>query len=587
MTSPYANPEYQRNRKQLLADNPPCAWCGKPATTADHLIELDRGGSHDLTNLVPACSQCNSKRGSIYQSKKIAQRQHTRREALRDKGIPIGNENAKPKTDFLHKHTLTPTPILSVSERVNQPELAVIGHDQPRLETPVADHAGSFAVELGGWAKRVLGVTLMPWQLHTLTGQLAYDDNLDLLHRTALTSTARQNGKTVALMALTGFWLCEMPKIRGEKQLVLSTAHRLDLAVMLFDELAPILEAQYDAKLMRAYGRNMATMPDGSRWIVRAAGPSGGHGISPNLIVADEIWDISSEVIDGGLIPSQRAKKNPLLSMWSTAGTERSRALLKWREQGMRAIDENKPSAFYFAEWSPPPDLDPMTPDAWGWGNPALGTTLTPAVIVGESQNPDRAQFLRASVNVWVASDQGWLQPGTWPALEYTDPLPNGGVLAIENSVDESRYFGLRAVPLPDGRTCLTVAFVCNTYAEMLQAAKPYLQNPQITFAVTPSIDLHWPIEYERRKQVVGYGEMVKWTDPVRQLIRQGMVLHDGSTMLAEHIQRAVAVRSQNSIALSSQRSPGPIELARCAVWATALASKPKSSGKPFLVVAG
>jgi len=194
---------------------------------------------------------------------------------------------------------------------------------------------------------------------------------------------------------------------------------------------------------------------------------------------------------------------------------------------------------------------------------------------------------LRASVNVWVASDQGWLQPGTWPALEYTDPLPNGGVLAIENSVDESRYFGLRAVPLPDGRTCLTVAFVCNTYAEMLQAAKPYLQNPQITFAVTPSIDLHWPIEYERRKQVVGYGEMVKWTDPVRQLIRQGMVLHDGSTMLAEHIQRAVAVRSQNSIALSSQRSPGPIELARCAVWATALASKPKSSGKPFLVVAG
>jgi hypothetical protein len=427
----------------------------------------------------------------------------------------------------------------------------------------------------------------MPWQLHTLTGQLAYDDNLDLLHRTALTSTARQNGKTVALMALTGFWLCEMPKIRGEKQLVLSTAHRLDLAVMLFDELAPILEAQYDAKLMRAYGRNMATMPDGSRWIVRAAGPSGGHGISPNLIVADEIWDISSEVIDGGLIPSQRAKKNPLLSMWSTAGTERSRALLKWREQGMRAIDENKPSAFYFAEWSPPPDLDPMTPDAWGWGNPALGITLTPAVIVGESQNPDRAQFLRASVNVWVASDQGWLQPGTWPALEYSDPLPNGGVLAIENSVDESRYFGLRAVPLPDGRTCLTVAFVCNTYAEMLQAAKPYLQNPQITFAVTPSIDLHWPIEYERRKQVVGYGEMVKWTDPVRQLIRQGMVLHDGSTMLAEHIQRAVAVRSQNSIALSSQRSPGPIELARCAVWATALASKPKSSGKPFLVVAG
>jgi hypothetical protein len=124
--------------------------------------------------------------------------------------------------------------------------------------------AGSFAAELGGWVKRVLNIDLMPWQMHTLTNQLAFDENLDLLHRTTLTSTARQNGKTVALMSLVGFWLCEMPKIRGEKQLVLSTAHRLDLAVMLFDELAPILETQFNAKLMRAYGRNMATMPDGS-----------------------------------------------------------------------------------------------------------------------------------------------------------------------------------------------------------------------------------------------------------------------------------------------------------------------------------
>jgi hypothetical protein len=176
--------------------------------------------------------------------------------------------------------------------------------------------------------------------------------------------------------------------------------------------------------------------------------------------------------------------------------------------------------------------------------------------------------------------------PGQWVGLQTSDPVPAGGVVAIENSVDESRYFGVRAVAMPDGRTCLTVAFIANTYQDMLAAIQPYVANPQITFVVTPSIDLHWPTTLERRKTVVGYGELLKWTDPVRQRIRQGLVCHTGETMLSEHIQRAVAVRSQNSIALSSQRSPGPIELARCAVWACALASKPKASGKPMLVVA-
>ena len=56
--------EYQRNRAIILHGNPLCYWgCGRPATTADHLIPRAQGGSHDLTNLVPACGPCNSARG--------------------------------------------------------------------------------------------------------------------------------------------------------------------------------------------------------------------------------------------------------------------------------------------------------------------------------------------------------------------------------------------------------------------------------------------------------------------------------------------------------------------------------------------
>ena len=493
----------------------------------------------------------------------------------------------KPTRFFTPKKNITPTHSRIISDDLDQPELAVTGRDQPRLETAWPEAAGSFGAEVGGWALQHLGMELMPWQQRVLDGQLLFDGDGDFLHRMSMVSTARQNGKTVALTALVGWWLTEMPKHRGQPQTVLSTAHRLDLAVMLYDKLADLLELRFGAKLMRSYGRNQVTMPDGTKWFIRAANSSVGHGMSCDLIVADEIWDIGSTVIDGGLLPAQRARRSPMLSAWSTAGTEASTAMQRWREQGLRSIDRGEPSSLYFAEWSPPPDLSPMTPQAWAYANPALGKTLTLKTIEAESENPDRASFLRASCNLWVASDKSWIAPGLWPELEYTDPMPDGGTVAIETSLTDDRYFATRAIVLDDRRTVVTVEFVCDTYDEMLQHVERLAKNTATKFAISPSIDIHWPLALERRRAVVGYGEILKFTPRIKSMIHEKLLWHTGEQMLAEHVQRAVAVRSQNSIALSSQRSPGPIELARCLVWSAALASRPTATGKPMIVVAG
>jgi 5-methylcytosine-specific restriction endonuclease McrA len=56
------SPEYRRNREILLAGHPPCDCCGKPATTADHILPVALGGSSRLSNLVPACARCNYSR---------------------------------------------------------------------------------------------------------------------------------------------------------------------------------------------------------------------------------------------------------------------------------------------------------------------------------------------------------------------------------------------------------------------------------------------------------------------------------------------------------------------------------------------
>ena len=37
-----------------------CVYCGVKADTIDHVVALARGGTDDMSNLVPACKSCNS-----------------------------------------------------------------------------------------------------------------------------------------------------------------------------------------------------------------------------------------------------------------------------------------------------------------------------------------------------------------------------------------------------------------------------------------------------------------------------------------------------------------------------------------------
>jgi 5-methylcytosine-specific restriction endonuclease McrA len=52
-------------RDVLAQYNGHCAYCGKKVKlTLDHIIPLSRGGKHSKDNVVPACSHCNSSKGT-------------------------------------------------------------------------------------------------------------------------------------------------------------------------------------------------------------------------------------------------------------------------------------------------------------------------------------------------------------------------------------------------------------------------------------------------------------------------------------------------------------------------------------------
>ena len=423
----------------------------------------------------------------------------------------------------------------------------------------------------------------MPWQRLVIDGQLEHDDDGRLCHSESLVTCGRQQGKSVGLLALAGWWMTAMPAIRNDAQSVMLVANKLDRSSAMFRTLAPILEA-LGGKAFWSYGREQVIMPDGSTLRVAAA-TSSQHGASNDLVLLDELWQISDEVVFQALRPTMLARPSPLMSMWSTAGDQSSTAMMKIREQAIHAIDTGKTSRLYFAEWSPPPGSG-WGREWWPWANPSLGQTVRIEALEAAAESPDRAAFLRAHLNQWVASQSAWLPLGVWESLQVADPMPAGGFLTVDSSVDESRYCGIRAAARPDGRIQVYVEFVVETEDAMWREVDRVLADTEIQFGVTPTLDIHTPEKYRRRTQTVGYGELLKYTSLVRSMIQEGKIRHSGQIQLDEHISRAVLGKTNGTVVLSSQKSPGPIELARCLVWAAALASKPNAPRRPAIGIA-
>ena len=577
MTDPkkkeYNSKEYRAARAELLRDHPLCHWCRKaPATQADHLIETDKGGTW-RDGLVPSCGPCNARRGANYENTERARRTRAREQASQVFGSTT-QQTPTPQTRSLSKGR--------DSDRSGDMETdsPLFGRKDPRLVS-ASQSSETFGPLVAEWSERFLGKTLMDWQRLVLDGQLEHHEG-QLCHTESLVSCARQQGKSVGLLALAGFWMTEMPKLRNDPQSVMLVANKLDRSSAMFRQLAPILE-KLGGKPFWSYGREQLIMPDGSTLRVVAATGSQ-HGASNDLVLLDELWQISPTVVFDALRPTMLARPSPLMSMWSTAGDESSTVMLQLREQAINAIDAERTSRLYFAEWSAPAGR--WDREWWPWANPALGQTVRIEALEAAAESPDRAAFLRAHLNQWVASSSSWLPIDSWEKQQTADPMPAGGVLAVDSSVDTSRYVGIRAASRPDNRVQVTVEFVVETEDAMWAEIERVLEDTDVQFAVTPTLDIHTPEKYRRRTTTVGYGELLKFTSLVRSMILEGKLLHPGQLQLTEHVSRAVLGKTSGTVVLSSQKSPGPIELCRTLVWSAALASKKNPARRAAIGIA-
>jgi hypothetical protein len=457
----------------------------------------------------------------------------------------------------------------------------MIGRDEPRLVTAVPSGA-SYGDQIIAWSERVLGLKMMPWQARVCRDSFTVDLAGDFVFREALISTARQQGKSILMKAIAGWWATEFAAIRQEPQSIIIVANQKKRSMALFRDLAREMEGKIEMTVRWLNGDERMTFPDGSMISVIAASERA-HGMSIDCCLLDELHDIKDSVVFTALRPSQIAKTNPLMLMFSTAGDLSSTAMIQLRSQGIAAIDSGKETAFYLAEWSPPPGVSVEDRQWWPWANPALGKTITMKALELAFDTPNRQAFIRGHLNLWIASTEAWLPLTVWERQRTAELMPDGGHLVIDSSLDGSRYVGIRAA-MSEGHVILETAFSVDSEAQMWGEVVRIMADPKIMLGVTPSLEIHTPPDLRRRMTIVGYAELIKWTAMARSMIVEDRVRHTGDIGLAEHMGRAVAVSTNQAIVLSSQKSPGPIELARCAVFAIALESRPATRNKPQII---
>lgn len=317
--------------------------------------------------------------------------------------------------------TVTRKPLQPVELRSNILNGRRVGNQIPTINTiPIHESTGpgDEAVEF----LTLVGIDLDPWQEHILRSSL----NKDHRGKWAATEVGlvvpRQCGKTVCaeLRELVGLFLF------GE-QLQIHSAQLFGTAKESFLRQVARIRGCPDLMAMvhkfRTGNDNVSIeLKNGSRLMYQARGNDPSRGFSADLVVYDEAYGLTAEVIAASMM-TLSARPNPQLWYCSSTGMEDSEFLFRVRERG---VDLAPRLAFF--EFSATPGCDPRDKEEWYKAIPALGIRIEEEFIESEGHALDWGkQFCRERLGLWADTSQRDVLPREWwDACEDSDSLVVG-----------------------------------------------------------------------------------------------------------------------------------------------------------------
>ncbi|MFJ4692837.1 terminase large subunit domain-containing protein [Streptomyces sp. NPDC088766] len=318
-----------------------------------------------------------------------------------------------------------------------------------------------------------LGAPPMPWQKYVSDVALEIDPATGLFaHREVGLSVSRQQGKTELCLGAQVHRALAWPR-----QNVVYAAQTRGMARQRWeDEFWEKISGSDLAKLarIRKSNGNEAILwgRTRSRMGITANTEKAGHGPPLDLGFIDEAFAHEDDRLEQAFSPAMLTRAMGQLWWASAGGTTKSVWLNKKRENGRALIEALfaalaedaaavRPRAAYF-EWFAPEDMDRADPATWRATLPALGHTVTEAIIAAELEKMDPAEFDRAYLNrtrkPTPPSDPN-VPKAKWPGLvdAASKPVASSVALAIDVSQDRKRAAISAASLRPDGKVHLEV----------------------------------------------------------------------------------------------------------------------------------
>jgi phage terminase large subunit-like protein len=193
--------------------------------------------------------------------------------------------------------------------------------------------------------------------------------------RTAVLSMPRKSGKSglaaaLALAALSG----PLAEPRGQ---VYSAANDRKQASIIFDEMVAIIEqVKYlsDRVNIRRFTKELEDFTNGSTYAALSADVPNKLGLSPSLVIMDELGAGKDRHLFDALDTSMAGRAKPLMLIISTQAPTDEHLLSELIDYGLACQrGEFVDPSFHLALYAAPEDADPWSPAVWAACNPALG----------------------------------------------------------------------------------------------------------------------------------------------------------------------------------------------------------------------